>query len=358
MRLYCLFNRILLLATISAGLVFHESSALAQTNTGTVSGAVLDSLTGRPVAGVSISINGQSSDQNISGTDGRFAIKLSPGNYTLRFSANNYASVDVTDVAVVAGETTEASTVISNKGSITTIEVVEKVGAVDATAGAMLQERKLSAVVSDSIGREELAATASSDAAGALQKVTGVSVVGSGFVYVRGLGERYSATQLNGAVIPTTEPEKRVVPLDMFPSGMIESIKIAKTYSPDLPAEFSGGLVQLQTVEFPTQKMFSVTAKGGFNTMTTFDKFLTYPGGGTDFFGFGSSPKGIPSLIPNRQAPRARTVHSRSAPGIWTIFLEHLGAYRKRLRPPSTRLVRCRRWHLQTLRRRGSIQLL
>ena len=298
MRLYCLFNRTLLLATICAGLLFHGSSALAQTNTGTVSGAVLDSLTGRPVPGVSIAVNGQSSDQNISGTDGRFAIKLSPGNYTLRFSANNYASVDVTDVAVVAGETTEASTVISNKGSITTIEVVEKVGAVDATAGAMLQERKLSAVVSDSIGREELAATASSDAAGALQKVTGVSVVGSGFVYVRGLGERYSATQLNGAVIPTTEPEKRVVPLDMFPSGMIESIKIAKTYSPDLPAEFSGGLVQLQTVEFPTQKMFSVTAKGGFNTMTTFDKFLTYPGGGTDFFGFGSSPKGIPSLIP------------------------------------------------------------
>ncbi len=70
-----------------------------------------------------------------------------------------------------------------------------------------------------------------------------VSVVGDGFVYVRGLGERYSATQLNGAVIPTTEPEKRVVPLDLFPSGMIDNIKIAKTYSPDLPGEFSGGLV-------------------------------------------------------------------------------------------------------------------
>src|SRR5262249_18714229 len=145
--------------------------------------------------------------------------------------------------------------------------------------------------------REELTSGASSDAAGALQKVTGVSVVGSGFVYVRGLGERYSATQLNGAVIPTTEPEKRVVPLDMFPSGMIENIRISKTYSPDLPAEFSGGLVQLKTVDFPTQKLFNLSMKTGFNTATTFDKFLTYPAG-SDFLGFGSGSRNLPAAIP------------------------------------------------------------
>ncbi len=95
-------------------------------------------------------------------------------------------------------------------------------------------------------------------------------MVGGGYVYVRGLGERYSATELNGAVIPTTEPEKRVVPLDLFPTGLIENIRIAKTYSPDLPAEFSGGLVQMQTVEFPTQKVFNAQLKSGFNTVTTF----------------------------------------------------------------------------------------
>ena len=105
-------------------------------------------------------------------------------------------------------------------------------------------------MVSDSIGREELNVGASSDAAGALQKVTGVSVVGGGFVYVRGLGERYNSTQLNGAAIPTTEPEKRVAPLDLFPASLIENIKIAKTYSPDLPAEFSGGVVQVTASMF------------------------------------------------------------------------------------------------------------
>src|SRR5262249_18479636 len=154
---------------------------------------------------------------------------ISPGTYTLRYSVQNYAPVDLTDVIVKAGETTQASTLLANLTVVTKVDVVEKVGAVDATAAALLDERRLSPVVSDGISRAELAAGTSSNAAGALEKVTGVSVVGDGFVYVRGLGERYSATQLNGAVIPTTEPEKRVVPLDLFPTGMIENIKIAKT---------------------------------------------------------------------------------------------------------------------------------
>lgn len=275
------------------------NSGRAQTATGTVSGVVLDSQSGRPIAGAAVAVDGHTGAGNITDSDGRFTIALSPGTYSLRINAANYAIADVADVVVKAGEVTEASTVLSSKSLVTKVDVVEKLGAVDATAGAMLTERKLSAVVSDSISREELSAGASSDAAGALQKVTGVSVVGSGFVYVRGLGERYSATQLNGAMIPTTEPEKRVVPLDLFPTGMIENIRIAKTYSPDLPAEFSGGLVQLKTVDFPLQKVFTVSLKSGFNTATTFDRFLTYPGGGAaDFFGFGSGSKGMPAAIP------------------------------------------------------------
>jgi outer membrane receptor for ferrienterochelin and colicin len=109
----------------------------------------------------------------------------------------------------------------------------------------MLQERKLAATVTDGLSAEEIRQTVASDAAGALQKVTGVSVVDSGYVYVRGLGERYSSTMLNNSLIPTTEPEKRVVPLDLFPAALIESIRVVKSYTPDLPGEFSAGVVQL-----------------------------------------------------------------------------------------------------------------
>lgn len=282
----------------------------AQSTPGTISGSVFDSASGRPIAGAAIALNGQSSDRNVTDPDGRFSLSASPGTYTLRFTAANYSPVDVTDVVVKAGEVTEASTLLANKSTVTSVDVVEKVGAIASTADAMLQERKLSAVVSDAISREELAAGTSSDAAGALQKVTGVSVVGAGYVYVRGLGERYSSTQLNGAAIPTTEPDKRVVPLDMFPAGMIESINIAKTYSPDLPAEFSGGLVQLKTIEFPAQKIFTLTTKSGYNSVTTGKDFLTYPGGSSDFFGFGGGARALPAAIPNE----ARVIPGRFTP--------------------------------------------
>lgn len=267
--------------------------------TGTASGFVLDGQTGRPIPGVVVSINGQSSSNTVTDTDGKFRLTLSPGTYTIGLAAPNYAPVEMSSVVIKAGEDAEASAVLSNKANVTSVDVVEKVDAVASNAEAMLNERKLSAVVSDSISKEELSSGAASDAAGALEKVTGVSVVGDGFVYVRGLGERYSATQLNGAVIPTTEPEKRVVPLDLFPAGMIDSIKIAKTYSPDLPAEFSGGLVQIKTIEFPAQRIFQVALKSGFNTATTFNPFQTYPaGGGRDFWGYGAGVKGVPAEIP------------------------------------------------------------
>lgn len=144
-----------------------------------------------------------------------------------------------------------------------------------------------------------------SDAAGALEKVTGVSVVGDGFVYVRGLGERYSSAQLNGALMATTEPEKRVVPLDLFPASLIENIRILKTYSPDMPAEFAGGLVQLQTIDFPTKPILNFSFKNGYNTATSFNRFLSYPGGGYDFFGFDDGTRGLPGAIPtdNRIIP-------------------------------------------------------
>ena len=281
-------------------LLFVATTALlAQTGKGTVSGTVFDSRSGRGVVGASIAINGQSDGRTLTDAQGKYVISLSPGTYTLEFSADKYSKVQLTDVVVRDNENSDASTVMSDVTQTnTSIDVVEKIGAMEATAEAMLTERKLSATVGDAISRSELAAGTSGNAAAALEKVTGVSVVGDGFVYVRGLGERYSSTQLNGAVVPTTEPEKRVVSLDLFPTGMIENIQITKTYSPDLPLEFSGGLVQMKTVEFPTQKVLNFSLKTGYNTLTTNNQFLTSPSGARDFFGFGSGSRGLPSLIP------------------------------------------------------------
>ncbi len=277
-------------------------SLAAQDGLGTASGVVYDAQTGRPLGQATVTAEGPVGATATTDSDGKFSLQLAPGTYVLRFTEPHYSIATVGDVRIQAGQTTQASTVMANLGAVTTVVVNERATAVEATAEAMLMERKLSATVSDTIGREELASGTSSDAAGALTKVTGVSVVEDGFVYVRGLGERYSSTMLNGAMIPTTEPEKRVVPLDLFPAGLIENIRVLKTYSPDLPAEFAGGLVQISTIEFPTQKMFTVSAKTGMNTQTQLNPYLGYPGGGLDFFGYDNGSRGIPSGLPSNQA--------------------------------------------------------
>ncbi len=286
-------NKQLLLVLLAAAVAYPQAAP------GTITGSVFDGQTGRPILGVSISVDGVADPKNATNSDGRFSFPASAGKHALKFTADTYQPVDIREVTVVSGEVTEASTLMTNERLVTSIDVVEKLDAVTSTSEVMLMERKLSAVVSDSIGHQELSESAAGDAAGALEKVTGVSVVGDGFVYVRGLGERYSATQLNGAVIPTTEPEKRVVPLDLFSSGMIDNIKIAKTYSADLPGEFSGGLVQIQSMEFPSKAHLSVSMKQGFNGRTTGNPFLSYPGnsGGSDFWGFGSGNRALPSII-------------------------------------------------------------
>ncbi|HNY41080.1 MAG TPA: carboxypeptidase regulatory-like domain-containing protein, partial [Bryobacteraceae bacterium] len=263
---------------------------------GTITGDVLDGATGQPIPGAVISAGAV---RTVASDAGKFQLELAPGSYKLVLQAPKYLDSTVENVVVQAGQATPLTTLLALASNVTTVEVKESVAPVMATAESMLQERKLAAAVSDSISAEEIRQSVASDAAGVLQKVTGVSVVDSGFVFVRGLGERYSSTMLDNAVIPTTEPEKRVVPLDLFPSTLIESIKVVKSYTPDLPGEFSGGVVQLSTVDFPKEKVLKFSATTGYNTVTTGKRLLSYPGGSTDVFGFDNGSRSLPSSIPS-----------------------------------------------------------
>ncbi|MFN0166204.1 MAG: TonB-dependent receptor domain-containing protein [Bryobacteraceae bacterium] len=266
--------------------------------TGSIVGTIFDAANGQPIRQAAVSVKEDPKSSVQSDVDGSFKLDLPPGTYVLIVKAENFVDTTVDGVEVKLGAATQASTVMVAKGASTTVEVNEKVGAVAASAEAALTERKLAAVVSDAISADEIKKSVASDAAGAITKVTGVSIVDNGYVYVRGLGERYSATMLNNALIPTTEPEKRVVPLDLFPASLIDSIKVLKTYSPDLPGEFSGGLVQMQTIDFPTAPVFRVSSNFGFNSLTTGSRFGSYPGGGRDAFGFDDGTRSIPSIVP------------------------------------------------------------
>lgn len=175
-------------------------------------------------------------------------------------------------------------------------EVVATGTRLKGSATAVMQERKEQAFVADIMGAEQIARTGDSDAAGALRRVTGLTLVDGKFIYVRGLGERYSSTQLNGATVPSPDPTRSVIPLDLFPSDIIESLSVQKSYSPSMPAHFGGGNVNIRLKTIPSDFLFNVSAKVGGNS-ENFDDGLTYNGGGKDWQGRDDGTRAAPASI-------------------------------------------------------------
>ncbi|WP_374525357.1 TonB-dependent receptor domain-containing protein [Sphingopyxis sp.] len=144
------------------------------------------------------------------------------------------------------------------------------------------------------LGAADIARTGEGNIAGALGRVTGLSVVGNGFVYVRGLGDRYSLALLNGSPLPSPEPLKRVVPLDIFPSSIIASSLVQKSYSANFPGEFGGGVINLTTKAVPREPFLQIGGQIGGNSETTGQLGYTYYGTGSDWTGFGDGGRSLP----------------------------------------------------------------
>ena len=121
-------------------------------------------------------------------------------------------------------------------------------------------------------------------------------------MFVRGLGERYSNTLLNNVEIPSPEPNRRVVPMDIFPASLLASLQTVKTFSPDQPGGFAGGSVQVFTKDFPEALTMSLSMSTGFNTQATGQEGLTYPGGDFDFLGFDDGSRKLPNVIRDEAA--------------------------------------------------------
>jgi outer membrane receptor protein involved in Fe transport len=147
------------------------------------------------------------------------------------------------------------------------------------------------------LSSEDLARQGDDTAAAALTRLAGLSVVSGRFVFVRGLGDRYSSALLNGSPLPSPEPLRRTVPLDLFPSNVLDGAAVQKTYSPNFPGEFGGGVIDLKTVRLPNETYFNAKFSGGFNTATTGKDGLTYFGGERDWLGYDDGTRDIPGPL-------------------------------------------------------------
>jgi outer membrane receptor protein involved in Fe transport len=262
---------------------------------GQVTGRVLDAATGRPVASARVAVQGLQLAAN-AGVDGRYTITGVPaGPRALTVSALGYATKTVTGVQVPAGGTATQDLSLS----AATVVLAELTVTAESEAGSVnqaLDEQRTAVGVVNSITSEQMARSPDTDAAAAVQRVSGVSVQDGRYVVVRGLSERYTSVTLNGARIPSPEPERRVVPLDLFPSGLLQSITTAKTFTPDLSGDFGGALVNIRTREFPagTRATFSVST--GLNTRATARDVYAAPGVGGETFAYVRDGREVPRI--------------------------------------------------------------
>ena len=260
-----------------------------------VRGRVVDAAQGRPVVGARVFVQGTPLE-GVTGKDGGFGLELNPGQHRLTVVHPSYSTETLEKLEVGPGGV-DGLEVRMTPAAVQLADMVVTAPKVVGSSLTLLEERRAASAVEDMIGAEQMAKSGDGDASEALKRVTGVTVVGGKYVYVRGLGERYSSTLLNGATLPSPEPERRVVPLDMFPTDMLKSVVIQKTYSPDMPAEFGGGAVQLRTRDYPMTWVSSVSLSSGMTAGSTFAKGIKYRGGGLDWLGFDAGTRALPDAV-------------------------------------------------------------
>ncbi len=259
-------------------------------NLARLGGQVVDTR-GAPVADATVLLDGTALELTTD-ADGRWSARVPPGTYTLKVFAEGTALTRVSGV-VVSTDLLDLDVVLKRQQG-------EEVTVVEADPDrtreeVLLEVRRNAATVSDSLGAESIAKSPDKSASDAVKRVTGISVVGDRYVYVRGMGERYNVTTLNGQAIPSPEPKRRVVPFNILPSNLLRDITIVKTPTPDMDGDTVGGRVELTTKDYPETFTAQVSLSGGWNSLATLQDRATYAGGGLDALGLDDGTRARPA---------------------------------------------------------------
>ncbi len=304
-----------------------------QAQTGTLVGRVVDARTAEPLVSAQVFIAGGTG--TLTNVEGRYIIRGVPaGVYTVQAQLIGYGTKAVTGVEVT-GESPTVLDLVLETAAIEVEGITVSASAERGSTTSLLMERARATVVQDAIGADQISRSPDGDAGAALKRVPGLSVVDGKFAYVRGLGERYSSTTLNGAPLSSPVPDKKVIPLDIFPSGFLESIVTAKSYSPDQPGDYAGGLVQLTTKSFPSQRVFSVSVSGGWNSEATFGTGLGYAGGGLDALGLDDGARDLPAVVPRDRPLNTSSFATSDLYEIGRSFAGDWGPTARRDLPPN-----------------------
>ena len=285
-----------------------SASAFSQ-QFGGIRGQVVDSDFGQPIAKASVTIMG-SPFGAVTDDQGNFTISgVPPGVYTIQTRAPSYIPKTVPDISVAAGSFNEM-----RFESVAEIEEMEELvvpGEIEkASETGLLAERQNASAMMDMIGQDFISRLGAANAGDAMKRMVGTSVVDGKYVSVRGMPDRYVNTLMNGGRLPSTDPDKRAINVDLFPGSILESINTYKTFTPDQPADFTGGSVDIRTRTFPDKPSFGTSFTVEYNSQATLNPdFLTYNGGGTGLFGGKANSRQIPQNVINTTTPIPGTLN-------------------------------------------------
>ena len=268
---------------------------------GGIRGQVVDSDFGQPIARSSV-VLADTPFGAMTDDQGNFTISgVPPGAYTLSVRSGGYLPKLVPGITVSSGTFSDIR--VETIAEVEEMEELVVPGELEKTSEVgLLAERQGATAVLDTIGADLISRLGASTAGDAMKRMVGTTVVDGKYVVVRGLGDRYVNTLLNGGRLPSSDPDKRAINVDLFPGPTLESINTAKTFTPDQPGDFTGGSVDIRTKSFPDKPSFGASVAVEYNSQSTFNPdFLTYSGGGTGTFGFQGNSRAFPDSVINNQ---------------------------------------------------------
>ena len=271
--------------------IFILFTSFIYSQSGKVTGLIMDGEYDEPMAFANVIVKG-STIGTTTDFDGKYSLDLEPGEYTLTFSFVGYQTIEVSEVLIKSDEVEQVDVTLSTN---TLDEIIITTTVRKNTESAVLDIQKKSAVMLDGLSSQGIKKAGASNIASAVKSVPGVSVQGGKYVYVRGLGDRYTKSILNGVDIPGLDPDRNTIQMDIFPTNILENIIVIKSAAAEYPADFTGGVIDIVTRDFPTKKETSFSIGSGYNSEMHFkNDFLIGPSEGTDFLGFDNNSRSRP----------------------------------------------------------------
>lgn len=278
---------------IKNNIVVSKAVPAKKTKKGELSGAIRDKRSGETIIGAVISVGGQSLQSDM---EGLFRTELEEGIYTLTITTVGYQKLVQNNVMVKADQDTHLAIDMSQDATALNEVVVTERKLMGSNIALIDQIRSARSVVTG-ISREQIGRSQDRDAAEVVRRVPGVSVIQNRFIVIRGIPQRYNSVLLNNVTAPSFEADSRAFSFETIPSSVIDRILIYKTAVPELPGDFSGGIVKIFTTDVPSRNDFNITYQASVRPNTTFGNFYEQKQGKNAWLGFDDGTYRLPGVV-------------------------------------------------------------